>query len=40
MMEKMWSKVKIPSLLVGVQIYTATLEINMAIFQKTENQST
>ena len=31
---RMWSKGDTPPLIVGVQIYTATMEINMAVPQK------
>ena len=34
MLERVWNKGNIPALLVGVQTYTATLEINMVASQK------
>jgi hypothetical protein len=37
---KMWSKGSSPSLLIGVQACTATLEINLVVSQKTGNSST
>ena len=39
-LERMWSKGNTPPLLVGVQTCTDTLEINMAVSQKTGNQTT
>ena len=40
MMERMWNKGNIPPLMVGVQTYSATLEINVSVSQKIGNQST
>ena len=40
MLERMWSQGNSPSLLVGLQTCTATSDINKAISQKMENQST
>ena len=37
MLERMWSKGNTPPLLVEVQICTVTMEISMAMSQKTEN---
>ena len=37
---KMWSKGSSPSLLIGVQACTTTLEINLVVSQKTGNRST
>jgi hypothetical protein len=36
----MWSKKNTSPLLVGVKICTTSLEINLAVSQKTENNST
>jgi hypothetical protein len=36
----MWRKRNTPPLLVGFQAGTATLEINVVFYQKTENSST
>ena len=38
-MERMWSKGNTPPLLVEVRTYTTTLEINLAVSQKTGNSS-
>jgi hypothetical protein len=40
MLVKMWSKGNTPPLLVGMQTYTDTMEIDMAVPQKFSNQST
>ena len=40
MLERMWSKRKSPSFLVGMQTCTTTLKISMVVSQKTRNQST
>jgi hypothetical protein len=40
MLMTIWSKETTPPLLVGLQIYITTLEINMAFSQKIGNQST
>ena len=40
MLERMWSERNTPPLLVGVQTYTATLEVSVAVPQKTGNQPT
>ena len=40
MLERMWCKANTPPLLVEVQTYTTTLETNIAVSQKTGNQST
>jgi hypothetical protein len=39
MLTRMWSKGSAALLQVGVQSCTTTLEVNMAVFQKTGNQS-
>jgi hypothetical protein len=39
-MARMWRKRNIPPLLVGLQNCTITLEINMAVTQKSVNSST
>ena len=38
MLKRMWGKGNTPPLVVGVQTCTATLEINMVVSQKIENQ--
>jgi hypothetical protein len=40
MLERMWSKGNMPSLLAGVKTYTVTLEINMAFSLKIGSQFT
>ena len=40
MLVRLWSKGNTPPLLVGVQTCTTTLEINLAVSQKTGNSST
>ena len=40
MLERMWNMGETPPLLVGVQTCRVTSENNMAVFQKTVNQST
>jgi hypothetical protein len=40
MLERMWRKNNTPSLLVGLQIGTTTLEINLAFPKKIQNSST
>jgi hypothetical protein len=40
MLVRMWRKRNTPSLLVGLQTGTATLEISLAVPQKSENSST
>lgn len=39
MLAMMWSKENIPPLLLGMQTYIATTEINMAVHKKIGNQS-
>jgi hypothetical protein len=40
MLERIWRKRNIPTLLMGLQIGTTTLEINLEVPQKTGNRST
>ena len=40
MLERMWNKGNTPSLLVGLQTWTATMKINMVVPQKIGNWST